>query len=612
MDRALQNIQDTVRQPVYDINQYRPSDVGTSEEQMYMNCYPAFSTNLLTGEKIATLIKRPGMNIGYVLSPTIDTYFSGGDAVTPLTNMVMTQLYDVNVAAFYDTGNNHITLIMYRPITGTTISIGTITTTGSRNDYVFITEITQGDGLVPGIAVSYMKSDKTTSVGAYATSTSGVFTTSSLTTISSGSFPTNLGTAKVITGPFQFLDGINYIMTVDGYIYGSSLTTLGNPDVTTWNTLTTVTASQYPDSGIGLFRQKSYLMAFGQDSVEFFTDVSNAPPKSSLERTDQAFIKFGTLSPKMVINIDDQIYWIAYSSAGTSGVWTLNGLTPVKLTSDKEDSYITTQISVTAGVTSFNSLECLFLNNKKHLAINGILCPITLAGQTNISLNSSSDTFPFAVALDIRGGILCYNIDDQLWWGLSIMDLSNGIAVLPAQAFPTTNAIGNQVQYCFRRPFGTGAGKAVSSSTPFSFAYADFSAGTFKDVSPQSTGQTIFPVTISFNLNTMWFGNERRKRFNKLKLIMDVYQPPSGDTSVYSMYYTYIKAYGLISNLSLFSSYINQRRVVMPLDTAQVMTQRYYISNLGAGRAFLFNLTFSSMSDFRLHFVEMDVDQGSH
>ena len=59
-----------------------------------------------------------------------------------------------------------------------------------------------------------------------------------------------------------------------------------NPDITTWNTLATVVASQYPDRGVGLFRYKAFLLAFGQDSIEFWSDVSNPPPAASLERTD--------------------------------------------------------------------------------------------------------------------------------------------------------------------------------------------------------------------------------------------------------------------------------------------------------------------------------------
>lgn len=599
-DRALQNIQDIIRLPVYDLDNYNQDAARTSAEQQFINCYPIITSNVLTGEKAASLYKRPGHSLALTLSPTINTSM-GSPApgnVTCLANFAMTQVPDVFVCAMYDA--TAIRIVQYRPAAGTSLLIGSISTsTGHLNDQIFFTEITQGDSLVPGIFITYKSFDNSTSTGYYALTTTGAFTAASLTTVSSGSFPPNLGTPKILTGKAIFLNGILYVYTLDGFIYGSGTTAAGNPDVTSWNTLTSVTTSQYPDTGVGMERFKNYIMAFGADSVEFFSDVGNPPPKAAISKTDQAFIKFGAISPKCIINIDDQIYWLGYGTSDTCGLWSLNGLQPTKLTTEKQDIKINQFISSNqSGAATVMSLECLLLNGKKHLILNGLGSAVFtgVAQQTApITISSASDTFPLTAGNNENfANILAYSIQDSVFWGLELCNNTSIAGIIPSTTFPTANTTNQYVQYCFRRGGTVNLNTECSPDLAIAFDKT-YSTGNYFDVNPGSAVRTVEPVTMSWNHNVIWFGNEKRKRINKIKIIADPVTISDGNT--YSVYF----AYGRDSTTGA------QRRVTMPQPHF-----RCYVSNCGAGRQINLSFTFKSKCDWHVLGVEIEVDQGNH
>src|ERR1700676_5034522 len=278
-DKPLQSQQDSIPIPVWDAPNVRISNTGAGLyfEQSYINCYTeVYKAQTVFNAASIAAIKRPGTLATAALTPTIASYGTSDDMVC-LANTVVTQLYDIYIAAFFDSNNSKIYIIQYRPIALTSTKIGEITG-ANINDMVFITEIVDGATLLPGIAVSYQKSDKSSGTGYYSISLAGVFTGAAtpqgLNVISSASFPSNLGTPRIITGPFQHMNGHTYIMTLDGFIYESQFTAT-NPDITAWNTNATVTASQYPDRGVGVYRYKHLLIAAGQASMEFWSPDNN-------------------------------------------------------------------------------------------------------------------------------------------------------------------------------------------------------------------------------------------------------------------------------------------------------------------------------------------------
>ncbi len=595
MDHPLQTQQDSIRIPLYQEPETTlPGvDFGGFLGQAYVNCFPIVYRNTITGETQEVVVKRQGTALVTEPSTTIAS-FGTSDSMVCIFNMVMTQLYDVYVGAWFDNASSKIYIIQYRPASiGNAVKIGEITS-ATVNDMVFITEGTNGDTLLPAIGVSYQKADKSSGTGYYAVSSGGVFTSSSLTTITHASFPANLATPRIITGPFQYMNGHFYIMTLDGFIYMSSLTSAANPDITTWNTLATVTASQYPDGGIGVFRYKHHLLAFGKDSVEFFNDASNPPPGSTLERTDQAFIKFGAISPRLIQNFDDSIYWVAYGSNNSFGVWKMTGYVPEKISDIKIDQAL---INALAGFTDSHlvNLQCVILGFRKHLIINGVAY-YTSGDFVN---SSGTDTYSFFSAAMARGTAIAYSLDDKVWWGLNMLSGFQASYIKPATSYNSTSQLGNYRQYFFLDTDLSGGGNNVSSCRVMYFRPGVSTAGQYIDVNPTS-GFGNQPIGIVCATNTYWFDTERRKRINKIKCIIDGLT--AVDASVYALYIvatpdnTYINT-GTSSQV---------RRIVIP--TAD---QRYYDNNWGMMRCINVTILSVTQDDMRLRAIELDLAQGT-
>src|ERR1700676_263646 len=109
-DHPLQSQQDSIVIPVWDTPNVRTSNTGSGLyfEQSFINCYPETYRNLsqYSAPAIAA-IKRAGTLANGQFVPTegagagIGKYASGGttDNLVCLANAVVTQLYDVYVAA---------------------------------------------------------------------------------------------------------------------------------------------------------------------------------------------------------------------------------------------------------------------------------------------------------------------------------------------------------------------------------------------------------------------------------------------------------------------------------------------------------------------------------
>ena len=581
-----------------------------------------------------------------------------------LANCSITQLYDVYVGAFYNHATTSIKIIQYRPQALTTTLIGTIAN-ATVNDLVFITEIVNGGTLTPGIAVSYQKADKSSGTGYYSLSVAGVLTTNfvgtgsqtttvlTITAVTSGvlwvgmaitgtgvpagtfivslgtgtggtgtynlstttagtgsitvtgvslspivsvSFPSNLATPRIITGPFQHMNGHTYIMTLDGFIYESQYTTT-NPDITNWNTNATVTASQYPDRGVGVYRYKHLLLAVGQDSIEFWSPDNNAPPQSSLVRTDQAFIKFGAFSPKLVINTNDVIYWIAQGSAATIGVWKMDGYIPVKISTAREDYNLQSAFSASAVPQSSKySLDVFLIGHKQHLMIGGI--------QVYLILSTATGYVSTPTAADFSG-MLCFNINDQVWWLMG--GTSTGwTSLVPATAFPTTTQTGTYTQYFFRKVGASTNGQTSGATSTIPFYFPTPQQGKYVDVEPYAG---ILPVTqynycVAWQTNTRWFQTEARKRFIRASLITDLpTADPTFTPTIDPVYLGY--------NINQQTNY-SMRKVTSLPASGDTLGRRVTINNLGMGRNISIGFASVSGSYQRFMGIALTVAQGTH
>jgi hypothetical protein len=112
------------------------------------------------------------------------------------------------------------------------------------------------------------------------------------------------------------------------------------------------------------------------------------------------------------------------------------------------------------------------------------------------------------------------------------------------------------------------------------------------------------PVTTVAQTNTFWFGNEKRKRINKSKVLL-MTSDLSHTSDVTSMYTFYLRDQNIIE--SGFLNNLQTRGCEFPNDA-----YRYYINNLGTGRAWSFAVVEKSKQPLLLKTLELDIQQNSH
>lgn len=593
-DKALQAIQDVVRLPLYQEESWnRFTDNDRYYGQRIQNFIPEYVIDPANQTKVSILTKRQGL-----ASTNLDWSSLVNDPLrcTVLDFICITAVFDVFVAAIFDASNATIYILQLRPKTGSVTKIGSFTSTvaNTANDYCFLSEYTQSSGgsSYPAVAVSWTASALTLSKGYYATTSSGVFSAASLTEITDTSFPPKQTPALISVGRFIWMNGTIYIATLDGRIWNSAST---NNDIATWhdtnNQIGFTSANTYPDQCLGLARYKNHIVAFGRDSIEFFTDVGNNP--CPIAKTEQAFIKFGAYNARLFRSVGDELYWIAYGSAGTRGIWKLEGYTPVKISSTMIDSAIDSSLS--GGVeTGTINLQATVVNNKRHLILNNIVLYTILYG--NSDTFNVADTYPPQSIHDFSSAVMMYNIEDNTWWQWTSIDRNTFL--FSATEFNTLSGTntGAYDQYIL-----------LSNNTTISlgqwFVFKWRTDGNYYDDVPYS-GSSYYPTQPYMTIvqtNPNWFTNEKRKRISKLKIIC--YPQNISTTDVYSMYLAYVR------NADQGSSPITHQLRSLIIPTTSF---RYYFNNLGMGRVWSFLICEKSKLPLKLAYIELDIQQGSH
>lgn len=590
-DRGLQDQRQIVRIPVYSEEEFVPNSFGGASAQpgqFYINCYPKVIKNNVTGEGSMVLNKRSPIKKTMALS----THFSGTNS-RPFANIGMAMLNDVMVCAIWDETGTAIRIIQYRPSAGTSTLIGSISTANTTGgvaptayDEVFITEcdLVSGGVINPGIIISWKKYNSSYSDGFWSRSSSGVFGAASLNHITAASFPVTLG--KIITGPFQQLNGVFYIMGTDGVIYGSGGATGIVNDATQWDSNNTIRCRQLPDGGIGVFRYKHHIVAFSNSSVEFFNDVGNTVPASALASTEQAYINFGVFSSKQVCTIEDSLYWVGNSTSGTVGIYRLDGYTPVQVAND----HLLYSL-VDSNATKDISLFSLPVNGKLNLVVNNCPLPWTIIfpdlGQsdTNISQSPSSS----------QTSIMMYNIADKVWWTLT-NDFGDHLAILPAQ---WTN-----YNYPAKFTYVLQEGGGVDGRTVYKYDESYNYAGQFTD-SDGAASETLrcYPCLVKFG--QLSFNNLSRKRVSKAQIPLLMYPRESGSDTE-AMYL------GVAFDNSNTQD-INWMRKELPTASSypDVLEPVYY-NNLGTGRQMTYYIYYYGKGYFAPIALELTVAQGVH
>jgi hypothetical protein len=122
------------------------------------------------------------------------------------------------------------------------------------------------------------------------------------------------------------------------------------------------------------------------------------------------------------------------------------------------------------------------------------------------------------------------------------------------------------------------------------------------------------PICASVQFNTFTFGNQKRKKINKLNLIFS-HNPanlssssPAGTLTHGSDFYTYcIELLYRKGNTTSNPQSSVQRYITFPQDQG-----RYYFNNLGSARMWSFCVASLTRDSFGLQAIELDIEQNEH
>ncbi len=117
-----------------------------------------------------------------------------------------------------------------------------------------------------------------------------------------------------------FIDGYLVVAKANtGDVYNSNLN-----DPLSWTAGNYITAEMYADNLRGLMKQANYVVAFGDQSIEYFYDEGNATG-SPFARNPSAFHKVGAGAAGSLAAHEETIYFVGNSTTGEFTVYKLDG-----------------------------------------------------------------------------------------------------------------------------------------------------------------------------------------------------------------------------------------------------------------------------------------------
>lgn len=150
-----------------------------------------------------------------------------------------------------------------------------------------------------------------------------------LTQITDADYP-----AETVPGVVS-LDSYIFVMTPKAEIYNSDLQTPA-----AWNPLNFITAEMEPDSGVAIAKHLNYVVALGKWSTEFFYNAANATG-SPLARLEASSLWIGCASARSVVNIGNNLIWVAKDRTKGRFVIALEGLTAQRVSTPAIDRILT-------------------------------------------------------------------------------------------------------------------------------------------------------------------------------------------------------------------------------------------------------------------------------
>ena len=287
----------------------------------------------ITNDKIANIsIDNPGLN--YSEGITLSFSASGVAATATVTNG------NITAVSITSAGSG---LTVAPTITINVASTVTPTGTGLVGDYII--SVSSGTGIYVGMQAS----GTGVANNALVTNVNGTTITLSLpnTDAVSGTITfVDLGSNGVLTpslnsfpaGPYVsgavFLDNYIFIGTTDNRIYNSNL---GDP--TTWEALSYLSFEQTADTLVGIVKHLNYLVAFGNNSTQFFYDAGTYPG-SPLALAASYTSEIGCASGDSIVATSNTVLWIGKTKTYGKCVYVMDGVSATKVSTSNVDRHI--------------------------------------------------------------------------------------------------------------------------------------------------------------------------------------------------------------------------------------------------------------------------------
>ena len=287
----------------------------------------------ITNDKIANIsIDNPGLN--YSEGITLSFSASGVSATATVTNG------NITAVSITSAGSG---LTVAPTITINVASTVTPTGTGLVGDYII--SVSSGTGIYVGMQAS----GTGVANNALVTNVNGTTITLSLpnTDAVSGTITfADLGSNGVLTpslnsfpaGPFVsgavFLDNYIFIGTTNNRIYNSNL---GDP--TTWQALSYLKFEQTADTLVGIVKHLNYLVAFGNNSTQFFYDAGTYPG-SPLALAQSYTSEIGCASGDSIVATSNTVLWIGKTKTYGKCVYAMDGVSATKVSTSNFDRHI--------------------------------------------------------------------------------------------------------------------------------------------------------------------------------------------------------------------------------------------------------------------------------
>jgi hypothetical protein len=101
-------------------------------------------------------------------------------------------------------------------------------------------------------------------------------------------------------------------------------------DPMVWTAGDFITAEAFPDPVVAVCRQNNYIVALGNQVIEYFYDTG-AFPGTPFERNVAAMHQIGTPAPDTLSQIEEQLVFVGQTQTGGRTVWVMNGFTPSEI-----------------------------------------------------------------------------------------------------------------------------------------------------------------------------------------------------------------------------------------------------------------------------------------